>query len=125
MYSVQALATNYTNISEAYENYGFVLLLYKQYYRYRYRAEPDDYSEKSVKKIVNKLDDSSKNRDSRKSKNSDDKPNIIMIQLESFFDVDYMKNLKFSKDPLPVFHKLCQKLFQWTVKSAYGWCRYS
>ena len=103
--SVQALATNYTNISEAYENYGFVYCFTNSIIDTGI-SEPDDYSEKSVKKIVNKLDDSSKNQS--KSKNSDDKPNIIMIQLESFFDVDYMKNLKFSKDPLPVFHKLCK-----------------
>lgn len=101
--SVKALATNYTNISEAYENYGFVYCFTNSIIDVGI-SKPDDYSEQSVDAIVNKLDDSSKNQS--KSKNSDDKPNIIMIQLESFFDVDYMKGLEFSKDPLPVFHKL-------------------
>lgn len=101
--SVQALATNYTNISEAYENYGFVYCFTNSIIDTGI-SKPDDYSEQSVKRIVNNLDDSSKNQS--KSKNSDDKPNIIMIQLESFFDVDYLKGLKCSKDPIPVFHKL-------------------
>ena len=101
--SVKALATNYTNISEAYENYGFVYCFTNSIIDVGI-SKPDDYSEQSVNDIINKIDDSSKNQS--KSKNSDDKPNIIMIQLESFFDVDYMKGLKFSEDPLPVFHEL-------------------
>ena len=101
--SVKALATNYTNISEAYENYGFVYCFTNSIIDVGI-SKPDDYSEQSVNDIINKIDDSSKNQS--KSKNSDDKPNIIMIQLESFFDVDYMKGLKSSEDPLPVFHEL-------------------
>ena len=101
--SVKALATNYTNISEAYENYGFVYCFANSIIDVGI-SKPDDYSEQSVNDIINKIDDSSKNQS--KSKNSDDKPNIIMIQLESFFDVDYMKGLKSSEDPLPVFHEL-------------------
>lgn len=101
--SVKALATNYTNISEAYENYGFVYCFTNSIIDVGI-SKPEDYSEQSVDSILDKIDDSSKNQS--KSKNSDDKPNIIMIQLESFFDVDYVKGLKFSEDPLPVFHKL-------------------
>lgn len=104
--SVKALATNYTNISEAYENYGFVYCFTNSIIDVGI-SKPDDYSEQSVDSIINKLDDSSKNQS--KSKNSDDNPNIIMIQLESFFDVDYVKGLKFSEDPLPVFHELMKK----------------
>lgn len=103
--SVQALATNYTNISEAYENYGFVYCFTNSILDTGI-SKPEDYSEQSVDEIIKKLDDSSKNQS--KSKNSDDKPNIIMIQLESFFDVNYLKGLNYSKDPLPVFHKLCR-----------------
>ncbi|MDO5793573.1 MAG: sulfatase-like hydrolase/transferase [Turicibacter sp.] len=33
-------------------------------------------------------------------------PNIIMLQLESFFDPTYMKDLEFSEDPIPNFTKL-------------------
>ena len=52
-------------ISEAYENYGFVYCFTNSIIDTGI-SEPDDYSEKSVKKIVNKLDDSSKNQSKSK-----------------------------------------------------------
>lgn len=95
--SVQALAKNYTNISEAYENYGFVYCFTNSIIDTGI-AKPDDYSETKVKAVTEKIKD--------KKTEIKDKPNIIMIQLESFFDVEYVKGLEFSKDPLPVFHSL-------------------
>lgn len=94
--SVQALSTNYTNISEAYENYGFVYCFTNSLLDTGI-AKPDGYSEEQVKAITNKL---------KEDKDNTKKPNIIFIQLESFFDTDYVKGLKCSKDPLPVFHSL-------------------
>ncbi len=37
---------------------------------------------------------------------SDSNPNIIMIQLESFFDPYYLKDYTYSEDPIPNFRKL-------------------
>ena len=34
------------------------------------------------------------------------KPNIIFLQLESFFDMNNLKNVKLSKNPVPYFEKL-------------------
>ena len=34
------------------------------------------------------------------------RPNIVMVQLESFFDPTLMKNVKFSEDPVPNFRRL-------------------
>lgn len=97
--SVQALATNYTNISEAYENYGFVYCFTNSLLDTGI-AKPDNYSEETVKALTESIED-------KKSKTwNGNKPNIIFIQLESFFDVSYVKGLKYEKDPLPVFHKL-------------------
>lgn len=33
-------------------------------------------------------------------------PNIVMVQLESFFDVNYLKGVSFSENPVPVFSRL-------------------
>lgn len=97
--SVQALSTNYTNISEAYENYGFVYCFTNSLLDTGI-AKPDNYSEETVKDLTGRIED-------KKSKIKDGyKPNIIFIQLESFFDVSYVKGLKCEKDPLPVFHRL-------------------
>lgn len=35
-------------------------------------------------------------------------PNLVFVQLESFFDVDTMLNTRLSRDPIPNFHKLIQ-----------------
>ena len=96
--SVQALAENYTNISEAYENYGFVYCFANSIIDTGIK-KPEDYSEESMVRI----------RDSIKDNSSDEpevKPDIVMIQLESFFDICDVKGVSFSKDPLPNFHRL-------------------
>ena len=38
-----------------------------------------------------------------------DKPNVIMVQLESFFDPSLVKYLQFSEDPVPNFRKLMEE----------------
>lgn len=86
--SVQALSTHYTNISEAYENYGFAYCFANSILDTGIK-KPEDYSKQSVKKITKALKD---------EKNTDKRPNIIFIQLESFFDVCYEKNLQFSEE---------------------------
>lgn len=98
--SVQALATNYTNISEAYENYGFVYCFTNSILDTGI-GEPEDYSKERVEGILNNLPE--------EKAAPEKKPNIIFIQLESFFDVDELKNLKLSGDAIPNFHKLQEK----------------
>ncbi|MBS4815138.1 MAG: sulfatase-like hydrolase/transferase [Clostridium sp.] len=96
--SVQALAENYTNISEAYENYGFVYCFANSIIDTGIK-KPEDYSEESMAQI----------KDSIKDTGTDEpevKPDIVMIQLESFFDICDVKGVSFSRDPLPNFHRL-------------------
>ena len=95
--SVQALAENYTNISEAYENYGFVYCFANSIIDTGIK-KPEDYSEESVSKPKASISD--------KQKDTKVKPDIIMIQLESFFDICDVKKISFSRDPLPNFHRL-------------------
>lgn len=96
--SVQALAENYTNISEAYENYGFVYCFANSIIDTGIK-KPEDYSEESMAKIKASIKDNS--TDEPKVK-----PDIVMIQLESFFDICDVKGVSFSRDPLPNFHRL-------------------
>lgn len=96
--SVQALAENYTNISEAYENYGFVYCFANSIIDTGIK-KPEDYSEESMAVIKKSVKDD-------ESDEPDVKPDIVMIQLESFFDICDVKKVSFSRDPLPNFHKL-------------------
>lgn len=96
--SVQALAENYTNISEAYENYGFVYCFANSIIDTGIR-KPEDYSGESMAQIKASLKDKEKDE-------PEVKPDIVMIQLESFFDICDVKKVSFSRDPLPNFHRL-------------------
>lgn len=97
--SVQALSTQYTNIAEAYEDYGFAYCFANSIIDSGI-SKPEDYSEESVMEVVNSLE---------MTEDDTEKPNVIMIQLESFFDVSYVNGLEFSEDPIPVFHALRSK----------------
>ena len=54
---------------------------------------------KEIKKIVKK-------KDTIKLSKAKKKPNILFLQLESFFDMNNMKNIKLSKNPVPNFENL-------------------
>lgn len=96
--SVQALAENYTNISEAYENYGFVYCFANSIIDTGIK-KPENYSEESMAQIKDSIRDTGTDE-------SEVKPDIVMIQLESFFDICDVKGVSFSRDPLPNFHRL-------------------
>ena len=100
--AVEALTSDYTNISEAYENYGFAYCFTNSILDTGI-SKPKDYSEESVAALTGSLRDEQNNV---LSAQSDDAPNIIMIQLESFFDIDCVKDLKLSEDPIKNFHAL-------------------
>lgn len=99
--SVKALDENYTNIAEAYENYGFVYCFTNSIIDTGI-SKPEKYDEAHVKEIVEKI--------SVKQEDKNIRPNLVFVQLESFFDVATLKELNLSKDPIPNFHKL-QKNF--------------
>ena len=96
-HSVQALNTSYTNISEAYENYGFVYCFTNSIIDTGIE-KPEDYSEERVKQVLGDLPE--------QTAAPKEKPNIIFIQLESFFDVNTIEGLTLSADPVPNFHEL-------------------
>ena len=83
----------FSNISDAYQQYGFV-------YCFCTGAvdqgidEPDFYSPDSINRLLADLED---------TPDSGLRPNIIMVQLESFFDVGYLNDLTFDENPIPVF----------------------
>ncbi|WP_426350845.1 LTA synthase family protein [Alloiococcus sp. CFN-8] len=89
---------NFENIANAYEDYGFVYCFSRSVVDIGIK-EPDGYNEDMVEEIKSALKTES-------SEVSAIKPNIIMVQLESFFDVERLKEIGFSEDPIPVFHSL-------------------
>lgn len=98
-YSVFGLIpSNLGDANDAYEKYGFTYCFARSIFD-RGISEPEDYSEATVEEILESV--GSDRTDKPKTK-----PNIIMIQLESFMDPSYFKNIEFETDPVPNYIRL-------------------
>lgn len=99
-YSIYNDPECFANLPEAYKNYGFA-------YSFSCSAvnrgvdKPDDYSQENVSELTTKLDENVPAVQSPAVT-----PNIIYVQLESFFDVNKMKDVVYNTNPLPVFTAL-------------------
>ncbi|MFZ7943808.1 sulfatase-like hydrolase/transferase [Neobacillus sp. 19] len=60
--------------------------------------KPMNYSKQTIEQIISETD--------TQTYSDSDKPNVIMIMSEAFWDPTVMTNVEFNKDPLPFFHKL-------------------
>ncbi len=86
----------YANIVDAYDRYGFVYCFGTGAVD-RGIDEPDLYSKQAVRGMLRRLDWADE---------PEVKPDIVMVQLESFFDVAHLGDVSYEEDPIPTFHKL-------------------
>ena len=70
---------------------------------------PINYSRETVNRIKKKVKKAEKKQKETKKAGVVRQPNIIFIQLESFFDATTVKNLNISEDPIPTFRKLMKE----------------
>ena len=90
---------DFSNITSAYRKYGFT-------YCFCVGAldqginEPDFYSRAAVNWLVGNLDEES---------TPEVLPNIIMVQLESFFDVSHLHDVVYDENPIPTFTAMRDK----------------
>lgn len=96
----EVIVTEFGNIPIAYEKYG-VPYCFGITFLDNGIDKPLNYNETTVKKLKKKID-------KVPDKKAKEKPNIIFVQLESFFDVSNVKKLKVSQDPMPNFHRLAK-----------------
>ena len=66
-------------------------------------TKPIDYSQEKIEKIMDGVNQPFK---SEKENKEVKKPNIIFLQLESFFDINYVKNYVYNENPIPYFTQL-------------------
>lgn len=95
------IASTFNNLPNAYKAYGFTYCFLNSVFDNGVR-KPSDYSSENIVQLVDEID--TDNADITQV--TDKTPNIIIIQLESFFDITRMSNLKFSEDPIPHFRAL-------------------
>ncbi len=67
---------------------------------------PINYSREQVRKLKNKIAKALEEKEAAENPENSREPNIIFIQLESFFDLTQVKGLRLSEDPIPFFHHL-------------------
>lgn len=98
------------NLANAYLDYGFNYCFMCSVFDVGI-DKPSQYEKTDIDKIVKNLDSAAaSNKDLLEAKNnrehSGENPNIIFLQLETFFDVHHLKGYSFSENPIPVFTKL-------------------
>lgn len=101
--AITPLSSGFANLHKAYETYGFAYCFSSSLVD-RGVDKPKDYSDKTVTDAMKALDDKPSPNPDPAVKNIN--PNIIFVQLESFFDPSRMSALKYAEDPIPNFRKL-------------------
>ena len=91
------ISHRFSNLTNAYNKYGFVYCFVNSLVNTGVK-KPSNYSEKTIEKILDEI--------GGKGEEKVRTPNIIFLQLESFFDINQMKDITLSKDPIPTFNKL-------------------
>ena len=97
----RVLSNYFGNIAFAYEDYGYPYCLAVTIFDTGISC-PRDYSKQEISRIE-------KTEDNLPATNEDSKPNIIFLQLESFFDPMLVNYLNISEDPIPNFRKLMKE----------------
>ncbi len=95
------LSDRFPNLNTAYNDYGFPYCFGMSIVDQGV-DRPSDYGEELITDI---LGDMSGNEEPPADESAHS-PNVIMVQLESFFDVKYLKGVTFSEDPVPGFTQL-------------------
>lgn len=96
---VNILTSYFGNLAQGYLDYGYVYGFATSMLD-RGMSKPSGYTPAAVREIVEETDMGASAR------TGEDGPNIIIVLLESFFDVGEADFIKTSEDPIPFFHKL-------------------
>lgn len=98
----RVVSNYFGNIAFAYEDYGFPYCFSASVFNTGIE-EPNGYSEETM----NKITDNGAFTESKTGRK--EMPNILFIQLESFFDPYEVEFFKTSQDPIPNFRKLSEQ----------------
>ena len=95
------LSSYFGNIAFAYEDYGYPYCLATTFFNTGI-GQPNGYSEELMDEII-------RSEGEIKETDTEQKTNIIFLQLESFFDPTLVNFLEVSEDPMPNFRKLMEE----------------
>ena len=93
------VSTYFANIAFAYQDYGLPYCFAASIFNTGI-SEPNGYTKEMVAEITNDGEMVKSTADTKK------RPNVVIVQLESFFDTSEFKRLKTTIDPLPNLRKM-------------------
>lgn len=111
------LDTEFPNLADAYLDNGFAYCFYNSLFNTGI-SKPKNYSSDKATDIVKDTEsptatDSPQIEEAKNVRLTDvsenyQSPNVIFLQLESFFDITAVSSLQFSEDPIPFFRSLIE-----------------
>ena len=107
----EALPTKFDSLVDAYNDYGFVTCFTFTFGRQGI-ARPEEYSAETVAEILDDIGEEEGDELVYPVFDAEDNlahPNILFVQLESFFDVSTIVGGEYSADPTPWFNRLCSR----------------
>ena len=106
---VGAISDDYDNLAEAYEEYGLPYCFVSSVVGLGV-DEPEEYNKIVIDEVIDNINiynsQLEENINSEYTIDSDQKPNVIFLQLESFIDANNLKDLNYSLNPTPTFSYL-------------------
>ena len=111
---MELFPTRFESLVDAYHDYGFAAC-FTFTFGQRGISRPSDYSGETVAEVLKNIDeepDAESDAIVYPTFGEDDNlahPNIVFVQLESFFDVNTIIGGEYSADPTPCFNRLSEK----------------
>ena len=106
--NTEIFATDFRNLPRAYRDYGFAYCFTASILETGIH-EPMDYSQTAVDELKTRLEATGDGE-------GEETPDIIVVQLESYFNLNLMKNAKFTRNPIPVYTELMKNYSTGKVK---------
>lgn len=109
-WAVGGVETQFHELSQSYKKNGFLYCFLNSLVDVGV-SKPDDYSPEIIETLMQPHESTEDQAQTEKPKDVVEEgstPNVVVVQLESFFDVNRLKNVTFSENPLPNFTKLME-----------------
>lgn len=106
----EMLPRRFDNMVDAYNDYGFPIV-FTFTFGQQGISKPETYSTETVAEIMKDIDSEEDGELVYPVFDAADhleQPNILFVQLESFFDVNTIVGSEYSADPTPTFNRLCR-----------------
>jgi len=107
---MEVMPRRFDNLVDAYNDYGFPVI-FTFTFGQQGISKPDAYSTETVAEIMKDIEPEEDGELTYPVFDEADRleqPNILFIQLESFFDVNTIVGSEYSADPTPTFNRLCR-----------------